>query len=164
MTCVNGRRWRHFWKNTKRGEKAMTKEEFFAAFGEPYLQTPGGQGVFLAGIALGMLARGQAKEVDASPVFKQLPFGRLRQRDVKRQLARLPELAKAYDVKYKELIRKTAIWAGESLLQGDAGELGVEGNFSFATAFMNASAYFWTLHGKKQEEAAESAAEQGVQA
>ena len=161
--CANGRRWWHFWKNTKRGEEGMTKEEFFTAFGEPYLQTPGGQGVFLAGIALGMLARGQAKEIDTSPVFKQLAFGRLRQRDVKRQLARLPELAKAYDIKYKELIRKTAIWAGDALLQGDGSELGVEGNFSFAVAFMNASAYFWTLHGKKQADAAEPAAEPGVQ-
>ena len=162
--CVNGRRWRPFWKNTKRGEETMTKEEFFAAFGDPYLQTPGGQGVFLAGIALGMLARGQAQEVDASPVFKQLAFGRLRQRDVKRQLARFPELAKAYDIKYKELIRKTAVWAGDALLQGDGCELGVEGNFSFAAAFMNASSYFWTLHGKNQADAAEAAAESGVQA
>lgn len=131
--------------------------DFFEKFADPVMRTAGGQGAFLAGVALGMLARGQTKDgnIDEAPLFKQITFGRLKRRDVKRHLARVPDLVKAYDMKYKDLIRKLAAYAGELLLQDEGVELGVDGNFAFATAFMNSREYFWTIFCRQQEEIGE---------
>lgn len=130
------------------------KLEFFEKFADPFMRTPGGQGTFLAGVALGMLARGQTKDgsIDGAPLFKQITFGRMKRRDVKRHLARTPDLVKAYDLKHKDLIRKLAGHAGELLLLDEEGELGVDGNFAFATAFMNSREYFWQIFGKHHDD------------
>lgn len=129
------------------------KLEFMENFADPAMKTSGGQGAFLAGVALGMAARGQAQadKLDAAPLFKQLNFGRLKKRDLKGHLARLPELVKAYDVKYKDLIRGLAGKAAELLMKDEGMDLGVDGNFAFATAFMNAPEYFWIIFGKEKE-------------
>ncbi|MEW6065517.1 CRISPR-associated protein [Desulforamulus profundi] len=130
------------------------KLDFLAKFADPVMQTPAGQGAFLAGVVLGMVARGQTKDgsIDGAPLFKQMTFGRMKRRDLKRHLARVPELVKAYDLNYKDLIRKLAAYAGELILQDEGFELGVDGNFAFATAFMNAREYFWTIFGKQHGE------------
>ncbi|WP_333871732.1 TM1802 family CRISPR-associated protein [Desulforamulus putei] len=130
------------------------KLDFLSKFADPVMQTAAGQGAFLAGVVLGMVAMGQAKDgnIDGAPLFKQMTFGRMKRRDLKRHLTRVPELVKAYDLKYKDLIRKLAAYAGELILQDEGSELGVDGNFAFATAFMNAREYFWNIFGKQQEE------------
>lgn len=135
------------------------KLEFLESFADPAMRSAGGQGAFLAGVALGMVAWGQVKDgnIDSAPLFKQITFGRMKRRDVKRHLARVPELVKAYDIKYKDIdikdmIRKLAGHAGELLLQDEGFELGVDGNFAFATAFINAPDYFWTIFGRQQGE------------
>ncbi len=134
------------------------KLDFFADFSDPYLQKPGGQGAFLAGVALGMIVQGQAKDnaIDSTPLFKQLNFGRLKLRDLKRQLARVPELLKAYEIKYKNIdisnmIHDLAGKSGELLLQDEKYELGVEGNFAFTTGFINANEYFWRIFAKRTD-------------
>lgn len=130
------------------------KLDFFEKFADPTMRTAEGQGIFLAGVALGMLARGQTKDgsIDGAPLFKQITFGRMKRRDVKRHLARVPELVKAYDLKYKDLIRKLAGFAGELLLLDEGFELGVDGNFAFTTAFMNSREYFWAIFGKQNDD------------
>lgn len=129
--------------------------EFLASFADQSMQKAGGQGAFLAGVALGMLAQGQTKDgnIDGAPLFKQLTFGRLKIRDLKRHLSRVPELLKAYEIKYKdvnigEMVRDLIGKAGELLLQDQDYELGVEGNFAFTTGFINAREYFWLIFAK----------------
>ena len=135
------------------------KLAFLEKFADPVMKTPGGQGAFLAGVVLGMIARGQASgdKLDSAPLFKQLNFGRMRKRELKRHLSRVPQLIKAYDLKYKdsdlkERIQDLAGYADELLLKDESFDLGVDGNFAFATAFMNAPEYFWTVFGKQQKE------------
>lgn len=132
--------------------------DFFDSFADPSLQKKGGQGSFLAGVALGMLAQAQAKDgnIDGSPLFKQLNFGRLKSRDIKRHLSRVPELLKAYEIKYKdanigEMVQDLAGKSGELLLQDMNYELGVEGNFAFTTGFINAREYFWRIFARNPE-------------
>jgi hypothetical protein len=134
------------------------KLDFFEQFADPVMRTPGGQGAFLAGVVFGMVARGQTKDggIDGAPLFKQITFGRMKRRDVKRNLARVPELVKAYDLKYKDMIRKLAGYASELVLKDDGFELGVDGNFALATAFINSREYFWTIYGKQNEESEEN--------
>ncbi|AQS58402.1 TM1802 family CRISPR-associated protein [Desulforamulus ferrireducens] len=128
------------------------KLEFLNNFADPYMQTAAGRGVFLAGVVLGMVAQGQSKDgnLEGTPLFKQMTFGRMKGRDLKRHLARVPELVKAYDIKYKDIIRKLAAYAGELILQEKSFELGVDGNFAFATGFINAREYFWAIFSKQQ--------------
>ena len=54
------------------------KLDFFEDFQDPYLKTKAGRGVFLSGVVLGMLAKGQAGQgaIDSAPMYKQLNFGR----------------------------------------------------------------------------------------
>lgn len=56
------------------------------------------------------------------------------------------------------MIESLAARAGESLLMGSERELGVDGNFAFSVAFLNAKKYFWTIFksDKKDEDEPES--------
>lgn len=134
------------------------KLDFFKTFSDPYLQKSGGQGAFLAGVSLGMIVQGQAKDnaIDSTPLYKQLNFGRLKLRDLKRHLSRVPELLKVYEMKYKEsdiskMIQDLVGKSGELLLLDEGYELSVEGNFAFTTGFINANEYFWRIFAKKSD-------------
>lgn len=130
------------------------KLNWLEGFSEPYLKTMAGQGVFLSGVVMGMLAKSQIKkgdEIDSAPLFKQIMFGKMQRRDLLRHLSRVPELLRAYDVKYKGYYQELAGKAGELLLQG-GGEMGVDGNFVFSVAFLNANEYFWQIFGKTENQ------------
>ncbi len=130
------------------------KLDWLNEFSDPYLKTTSGQGVLLSGIILGMIARYQVskeEEIDSAPMFKQLMFGKMQRRDLLRHLSRAPELIRAYDIPYKGLLEKLSGKAGDLLLKGTA-EMGVDGNFVFSVAFLNASEYFWRIFGKSEIE------------
>ncbi len=149
------------------GSKKPLREriaEEMAVFADPYFKQPFGRGVFLAGVLLGVFAReqvrgaesaeqerGKRKAVDvaASPLFKQLNFGRLRLRDLKGHLGRLPGLIHQYRIDYAGPVQS---FAGEVMcliLEGEQKELGPEGNFAFAAGFLAAPSYFWHCFGKQ---------------
>jgi len=128
--------------------------DFFDEFSDPYLKEDVGKGVFLAGVALGMMARGQVakgEDLSGSPLFKQINFGKIQRRDLKRHLARVPELIRAYEMSYSGIIESLAAEAGKFLLMGQKKDLGVDGNFVFAVAFMNAHEFCFGKIFKKQE-------------
>lgn len=134
------------------------KLSWLEEFSDSYLKTPGGQGVFLSGIVLGMLARYQVSkgdDIDSAPIFKQIMFGKLQRRDLLRHLSRVPELTRAYDDGEKKIpkgyLKQLCGKAGELLLQG-TGDMGVDGNFAFSVAFLNAYEYFWRIFGKSESE------------
>lgn len=119
-------------------------------FSDPYLKTSNGQGVFLSGIVLGMIAKHQVREgesIDSAPMFKQIIFGKMQRRDLLRHLSRIPELIRVYDIPYKGYLTQLSGKAGELLLKGSS-EVGVDGNFAFSVAFLNAYEYFWKIFGK----------------
>ncbi|MDN5344107.1 MAG: hypothetical protein PWQ18_218 [Clostridia bacterium] len=133
------------------------KLEFLDEFKDPYMMTPLGRGVFLAGVVLGYMARSQVeKDISIAPLFKQLEFGRLNMKALKKLLARVPQLLAAYreSMKYSGYIASLAAEANELILKGEDQELGVEGNFAFTTGFAGASKYFWKVFGKPEEEKA----------
>jgi len=135
--------------------------EFFEDFADPYLKSESGRGIFEAGIVLGMLALGQAGKggsIDSSPLFKQINFGRMKKRDIVRHMARVPELTRAYHLDYAGMIESLTAQAGDMLMKGNERELGVDGNFAFSMAFLNAKKYFWTIFKseKKGEEISQS--------
>ena len=123
-------------------------------FSDPYLKTPGGKGVFLSGVLLGMIAKSQVEgkqdQIDSAPLFKQIMFGKMQRRDLHRHMSRVPDLLRAYDIKYKIYYQDLAGKAGELLLKG-SGEMGVDGNFAFSVAFLNADYYFWNRIFPKEE-------------
>lgn len=121
--------------------------DFFDGFSDPYMKTDSGKGIFVAGIVLGMVARGQGggQDVDGTPLFKQLNFGRMKKRDIAKHMSRVPELVGAYRLKYGRLINALAAQGGELLLAGNEREIGVDGNFAFSVAFLNANKYFWSI-------------------
>jgi hypothetical protein len=128
------------------------KLDWLNEFSDPYLKSTSGQGVLLSGIILGMIAKYQVskeEEIDSAPMFKQLMFGKMQRRDLLRHLSRVPELIRAYDIPYKNLLEKLSGKAGDLLLKGTA-EMGVDGNFAFSVAFLNASEYFWRIFGKSE--------------
>lgn len=131
---------------------------FFEDFQDPYLQKPEGRGIFLAGLVLGMIARGQVGKggaIDASPMYKQLHFGRVQRRDFLRLMARVPELTRRYENISSSLagmIESLCAEAGKLLMEGKPQEIGVEGNFAFSIAFLNAPDYFFGRIFKKQAE------------
>lgn len=119
------------------------------AFADPYLHTEGGRGVFLAGVTLGMVARGQARgtTIDAAPLFKQINFGRMQMRDLRAHLGRIPELTRHYGLQSPGRVEQLAALSGDLLLRGGERELGVDGNFAFAVAFLGAWNYFALVFG-----------------
>jgi hypothetical protein len=132
------------------------------AFADPYLQQPFGRGVFLAGVLLGVFAREQVRgtgpaeqekkkavDVAASPLFKQLNFGRLRLRDLKGHLGRLPGLIHQYRIDYTGPVQSFAGEVTRLVLEGEQKELGPEGNFAFAAGFFAAPSYFWRCFGRQ---------------
>lgn len=134
---------------------SFVRLDFFEDFQDPYLQKPEGRGVFLAGLALGMIARGQVGKggaIDASPMYKQLHFGRMQRRGLLRLIARVPELGRVYNISYAGMIESLCAEAGKLLMEGMSVELGVEGNFAFSVAFLNAPDYFFGRIFKKQAE------------
>ncbi len=125
------------------------KLEWIDEFADTYLKTETGKGVFLAGIVLGMIARAQDKDLNSSPMFKQIMFGKMQRRDLVRHLGRLPDLVRAYEVKYAFFIQQLAGKAGEFLLKG-GNEMGVNGNFAFSVSFLNSNEYFWRVFAKEE--------------
>jgi hypothetical protein len=126
--------------------------DWLAEFSDPYLKTETGQGVFLGGIILGMVAKYQVKkrgEINSAPIYKQIMFGQMQRRDLLRHLSRVPELVRAYDIPHKYYFQKLAVKGGELLLSQNK-ELGVNGNFAFSVAFLNAHEYFWRIFNKSE--------------
>lgn len=122
-------------------------ESWLTEFKDPYLQSPSGKGVFLAGVLLGFVAscqKGRGSQLNDAPLFKKLSFGKLQQRDVKRQLGELPMLLKAYNIPYQRQLTELSGQASELLLKDDR-QMGVDGNFVFTNAFLNAWKYFYRL-------------------
>lgn len=129
------------------------KLDWLNEFADPYLKTPNGQGVFLSGIILGMIAKYQVNEgqgIDSAPMFKQIMFGKMQRRDLLRHLSRVPELIRVYDIPYKSYLEQLSGKAGELILRGSS-EMGVDGNFAFSVAFLNAYDYFWKIFGKSDD-------------
>ena len=131
--------------------------DFFEKLQDKYLQTDFGRGVFLAGVALGTLANApleysNGKKVEDTPLFKQINFGKMSLRELKKHMSRIPELTKAYRIDYSGMITALASKAGELMLNGGSKDLGVDGNFAFTVAFMNSKEYFWGKIFKKKEE------------
>ncbi len=130
--------------------------DFFNELSDKYLQTNFGRGIFLAGIVLGMIANEESKNggksVEDTPLYKQINFGKMTLKELKKHLARTPELMKAYNIEHSEMIKSLMIEAGELILKDKAKDLGVDGNFAFTVAFMNSREYFWSKIFKKKEE------------
>ncbi|HHV56574.1 MAG TPA: CRISPR-associated protein [Firmicutes bacterium] len=126
-------------------------------FQDDYLRRPEGQGVFLAGVVLGYLAGCQVEseqKIKDAPLFKQIQFGRLDMKSLKRLLARVPQLLAAYSeaVAAPHLVAALSAEAGRLMLVGGAEELGVDGNFAFTVGFGNARTYFWQIFKKESKE------------
>lgn len=126
-------------------------------FQDSYLRQPQGRGVFLAGVALGYLAGCQIEseeKIKDAPLFKQIQFGRLDMKSLKRLLARVPQLLAAYAdaVKAPQLVAALSAEAGRLMLLGGEEELGVDGNFAFTVGFGNARSYFWQIFKKESKE------------
>ena len=133
--------------------------DFINNFGDRYMKTPGGQGAFLAGVLLGYMALkqvgGNEDNICNSPLFKQIQFGRLDAKGLKKLLSRVPQLIAAYREDMGRSARTLtciAAKAGELLLMGEDEELGTEGNFAFAVGFTNANEYYWKILQSKEHE------------
>ena len=132
--------------------------EFLDKFTDKFLQSDFGKGVLLSGVVLGYLASKQTTQrqgeggsyssgkIQDSPIYKQLNFGRLTLRDLKKHLSRIPELIKAYKIEPSFLIEDLASYSQELLLTSQGKDLGVDGNFAFVTGFMNHRQYFWEIY------------------
>jgi len=121
---------------------------FLDRFSDEFLRKDEGKGVLLAGVVLGMLAQGQvqsAQNIGDAPLFKQMNFGKMQLRDLKRHLASVPELTRAYKVPYPDRIERLAAEAGSLLFKSGAKNLGVDGNFAFTIGFLNAWQYYATI-------------------
>jgi len=152
------------------------KLDFLKEMKDPYLSTAEGQGVFLSGVLLGALAIVQTPAggtIDSAPIYKQLNFGRMQRRDVRSHIAKAVKLIDIYvknierdDAEAKsgtfggirkcsnlaEKLKAIAAEAGELLLSSGEKDLGINGNFVFSVAFLNADKYFWKLFKKAEEE------------
>lgn len=131
---------------------------FFNEFQDDYLRKPFGKGVFLSGVVLGYIARNQVRsdrEIKNAPLFKQIPFGRLDCKNLKKLMARVPQLLSSYgdSIPAVYLVEELANQAGILLLEGPRQELGVDGNFAFSVGFGNAAGYFWTIFKQEKQEA-----------
>ena len=128
---------------------------FLDRFADPFLKTPNGKGVFLSGILLRLVADQQVERGSLfdAPLFKQIAFGRMQTRDIRRLLARVPELSKAYRLKNAGRVAQLLGMAGDCFLEGKNEEMGVNGNFTFAVAFANAWTYYKEIFPKDETEA-----------
>lgn len=131
--------------------------EILDKFHDPYMQSPAGQGVFLAGVLLGYMAErqiGNNGDITQSPLFKQIQFGRMDMMNLKRLLGRVPNLLAAYreDMKYTDNMSRLAANSLELILQSGEENLGIDGNFTFAAGFVNARNYFWEIFPLKNKE------------
>jgi len=135
--------------------------DWIDSFKDPAMQKPLGKGAFFSGVVLGFIAScqvGKGGSLSSAPLFKKLSFGKLKKRELKQQLSQVPMLINIYDVPYSWQITELANLASEALLQATE-ELGVDGNFIFSTAFLNAWNYLYQLYPqlksteKKDEEA-----------
>jgi len=131
--------------------------EFFKEFKDPYVQNEQGKGIFLAGVVLGYIAKSQAgseRDIKNAPLFKQIQFGRMDMKNLKKQLARVPQLLAAYSdsIIAHHLVSVLSAEAGKMILSGTGTELGTEGNFVFTVGFVNANSYFWKVFGKESED------------
>ncbi len=123
----------------------MLRLDFLNQFSDEYLHKEEGKGVLLAGVVLGNLARqqlGQNQTIDQSPIFKQVNFGKMQMRDLKRHLARVPELTRAYRVVAPGRLERLAAEAGAFILASGAKNLGIDGNFAFTVGFLNSWQYY----------------------
>jgi hypothetical protein len=93
---------------------------FLDQFADPYLKTETGKGVFLSGIVLGLVAAQQTERgaLENAPLCKQIAFGRMQLRDIRRLLARVPELSKAYRLKNAGRVAQLLGAAGDFLFAG----------------------------------------------
>jgi hypothetical protein len=130
--------------------------DFFDEMSDEFVKTNAGKGIMLAGISLGILADQQRKDVNKdvsdTPLFKQMNWGKLDYRDLKRHMSRVPELIKAYNVKYAPLINALTAKGGEYLLMSDSKGMGVDGNFVFTIGFVRCNEYFWRIFKSKKTE------------
>lgn len=131
--------------------------DFLNEFKDPYLQTDQGKGVFLSGVLLGYIARCQVRtddDIKKAPLFKQIDFGRMNMRSLKKQLSRVPQLIAAYEGvnKYSYFFTKLAAEAGRLILSGGLKDLGVEGNFALSVGFGNSADYFWKIFKTEKTE------------
>ncbi|NLH36525.1 MAG: CRISPR-associated protein [Thermotogaceae bacterium] len=154
----------------------MTRHtEFLDEFSDKFLQTDFGKGILLAGVALGYTANAQVKKstgdgnswgkIQDAPLYKQLNFGKLELRDVKRHLSRIPEFIKAYRIDRAPLLQDLTSYSQELILKAGNTNLGVDGNFAFVTGFMNWWKYFYEIYkdymkGKVNEESQEEVNEE----
>lgn len=127
--------------------------EFLQNYADPYLKTEAGRGVFLSGIVLGALASQQSNDITSAPLFKQIHFGRMQLKDLKGLLSKVQELGKAYKVKNFGRISMLAGAAQDLLLKDGGKDLGVDGNFIFASAFVNAWKYYKIIFPKDEADA-----------
>ncbi|HPF16792.1 MAG TPA: TM1802 family CRISPR-associated protein [Thermotogota bacterium] len=123
---------------------------FLNEMNDKYIRTDEGKGVLLAGITLGMLAYQQKNaneglKISDTPLFKQIHWGKMNCRELKRLMARVPELLKAYNVNYASYLSSLNGKSGELLMKEDAKDLGVNGNFTFTIGFVNSYEYFWKI-------------------
>lgn len=153
------------------------KLDFLNEMKDPYLATTEGRGVFLSGVVLGVLAVVQTppgSSIDAAPIYKQLNFGHMQRRDIRGHISKAAKLIDIYVknmgrddasgakqeafggirkcVNLAEKLKAIAAEAGEMLLTCGERDLGVDGNFVFSVAFLNAEKYFWKLFKKAEEE------------
>jgi len=121
--------------------------EWLESYNDPYIKKPIGKGIFLCGVLLGFIAScqsGRGGQINNAPLFKKMTFGKLQKRDLKRHLSAVPTLLTVNDVPYFMQMTEMANLAGDYLLQSTE-DMGVDGNFIYSTAFLNAWAYFYRL-------------------
>jgi len=133
------------------------KLDFLEHFNDPYLKKPEGKGVFLAGVLLGFIALNQVgrnkDKLGEAPLFKQIQFGRMNMKGLKKLLGRVPTLLQAYRENMRGSIPALNTLLGEVnrfLLEGESQELGTDGNFAFTAGFSNANDYYWKIFGKQE--------------
>ena len=140
-------------------EMVSLLNQFFGQFHNPIMGEEKGRGLFLTGVALGMMARAQGNgQMMDAPLSKQINFGRIRRRDLLRHLARMPELMKATPARNAGRISQLTALGGQKLLECDGEDFGVEENFIFAVAYLSAPHYYRQFFPREEaEESTENA-------
>lgn len=120
--------------------------DFFDEMADNYFQKEFGQGVFLAGIAMGMLAKeqvGEGEDVSEAPLYKQLRLGQMETRTLLKYLGMAPALARAYNVPHLKQIDAVIVEAMRRISRGGTEKMGVQGNYAFAFGFIDAPFWFY---------------------